>query len=138
MARPSQTEEPITATLAVSRMTCAACVRRVERALGKVPGVENAAVNLATEQAIVILGGQATINDLVSAVDAAGYRATPVIDREESAAANDREHAEEARRRHEMRVRYEPIREVGEWEDEGNTCCPTWGEIQRRFDDLGG
>ncbi len=98
------TEEPITATLAVSGMTCAACVRRVERALGKVPGVETAAVNLATEQAIVTLGGQATINDLVSAVDAAGYHAAPVV--AEAAADEDRALVEETRRRDEMRVRY--------------------------------
>src|SRR4028118_2035080 len=34
-------------------MTCASCVRRVEKALGKVEGVEGASVNLATEQARV-------------------------------------------------------------------------------------
>ena len=102
----AQTDEPVTATLAVSGMTCAACVRRVERVLRAAPGVAHAAVNLATEQAIVTLSGQATINDLVSAVDAAGYHATPVIDREETAAEDERERAEEARRRREMRVRY--------------------------------
>ncbi len=57
-------DEPLGATLAVSGMTCAACVRRVERALLKVPGVETAGVNLATERAQVTLGGQATIDDL--------------------------------------------------------------------------
>jgi len=99
-----EADEPLTATLAVSGMTCAACVRRVERALGKVPGVETAAVNLATEQAIVTLSGQATINDLISAVDAAGYGATPVI--ADTAADEDRELIEETRRHREMRVRY--------------------------------
>ena len=38
-------------------MTCASCVRRVERALTKVPGVDAASVNLATERASVTLGG---------------------------------------------------------------------------------
>ncbi|ADY27180.1 Heavy metal transport/detoxification protein (plasmid) [Deinococcus proteolyticus MRP] len=39
--------------LPVEGMTCAACVGRVERALQKVPGVEEAQVNLATEAANV-------------------------------------------------------------------------------------
>ena len=37
--------------LGISGMTCASCVGRVERALRKVPGVQEAAVNLATESA---------------------------------------------------------------------------------------
>ncbi|MDO4264800.1 MAG: heavy metal-associated domain-containing protein, partial [Deinococcus sp.] len=39
--------------LPVEGMTCAACSGRVERALQKVPGVEAASVNLATEAASV-------------------------------------------------------------------------------------
>ncbi|GHF58078.1 Cu+-exporting ATPase [Deinococcus metalli] len=39
--------------LGVQGMTCASCVGRVERGLNKVPGVEHAAVNLATERATV-------------------------------------------------------------------------------------
>jgi len=38
-------------TVAVGGMTCAACVRRVEKALQSLPGVEEAAVNLATGRA---------------------------------------------------------------------------------------
>lgn len=41
--------------LGVGGMTCASCVGRVERALRKVPGVEDAAVNLATESARVAM-----------------------------------------------------------------------------------
>ena len=37
-----------TASLSVGGMTCAACVRRVENALGDLPGVSRASVNLAT------------------------------------------------------------------------------------------
>ena len=37
--------------LGISGMTCASCVGRVERALRKVPGVQEASVNLATESA---------------------------------------------------------------------------------------
>ena len=38
-------------TLDIGGMTCASCVGRVEKALDKVPGLEAATVNLATEQA---------------------------------------------------------------------------------------
>jgi Cu+-exporting ATPase len=38
-------------TLDIGGMTCASCVSRVEKALDKIPGVEAASVNLATEQA---------------------------------------------------------------------------------------
>jgi Cu+-exporting ATPase len=62
-------------TLAVEGMTCASCVRRVERALERVPGVEQAVVNLATETAQVLLDpGQAAVPDLEAAVERAGYR----------------------------------------------------------------
>ena len=40
----------------VEGMTCASCVRRVEKAIAAVPGVESASVNLATERADVSLG----------------------------------------------------------------------------------
>ncbi len=39
--------------LGIGGMTCASCVSRVERALGKLPGVQSATVNLATESARV-------------------------------------------------------------------------------------
>ena len=42
-----------TITLDISGMTCASCVRRVERALSKVQGVESANVNFASETALV-------------------------------------------------------------------------------------
>ena len=55
-------------------MTCASCVRRVEKALESVPGVLTADVNLATETATVrSVGSTATRQSLVRAVEAAGY-----------------------------------------------------------------
>ncbi|MGY6547646.1 MAG: heavy metal translocating P-type ATPase, partial [Roseinatronobacter sp.] len=54
-------------------MTCASCVGRVERALGAVPGVQQAQVNLATEQALVT--GWADPAELVVAIARAGYDA---------------------------------------------------------------
>jgi len=38
---------PVKVDLAIDGMTCAACAARIEKALGRLPGVE-AAVNLAT------------------------------------------------------------------------------------------
>ena len=61
-------------TLPILGMTCASCVSRVERALRKPAGVLTAEVNLATEKATVTyIPGQASHEDLVSAVKAAGY-----------------------------------------------------------------
>ena len=58
----------------VDGMTCAACVGRVERVLGKVPGVLKAGVNLATERASVsVLAGAATSEALMDAVEKAGF-----------------------------------------------------------------
>ncbi|ROR34784.1 heavy metal translocating P-type ATPase [Inmirania thermothiophila] len=76
--------------LGVKGMTCAACVRRVERALGKLPGVLSASVNLATGRATVEhLADAVTPAALGAAVRAAGYE--PVLG---AAADADREQAE--------------------------------------------
>lgn len=63
-------------TLDIDGMTCASCVRRVEKALARVDGVELAAVNLATEQATVEFDpARANVEQLITAVDRAGYSA---------------------------------------------------------------
>ena len=60
--------------LGIGGMTCASCVGRVERALGKVEGVEQAEVNLATERAKISFDPARTDTAaLVAAVAAAGY-----------------------------------------------------------------
>ncbi|MFD2794232.1 heavy metal translocating P-type ATPase [Promicromonospora vindobonensis] len=60
--------------LAVSGMTCASCVARVERRLNRLAGVA-ATVNLPLESAHVLLSTQVTDQDLVGAVESAGYEA---------------------------------------------------------------
>jgi len=65
-----------TAEIAIGGMTCASCVRRVEKALAKVPGVEQVSVNLATEKATVHADTSVSREQLVAAVTRAGYEAT--------------------------------------------------------------
>lgn len=60
--------------LAVSGMTCASCVARVERKLNRLDGVA-ATVNLPLESAHVVLSAEVTDQDLVGAVESAGYEA---------------------------------------------------------------
>ena len=62
--------------LPIGGMTCASCAGRVERALGKVPGVQSVSVNLANERAHVEVLGQMDPGVLIAAVDKAGYTAS--------------------------------------------------------------
>jgi len=61
--------------LQVTGMTCASCVLRVEKALKAVPGVEDASVNLATEEASVKAAPSVSPEALAAAVRKAGYDA---------------------------------------------------------------
>ena len=61
-------------TIPVQGMTCASCVRTVERSLKKVPGVSEATVNLATERATIAYeSSQTGVNDLVKKVQDIGF-----------------------------------------------------------------
>jgi Cu+-exporting ATPase len=62
-------------TLRIEGMSCASCVARVEKALRKVPGVTQASVNLATEQATVQALSTVPVAALAAAVEKAGYQA---------------------------------------------------------------
>ena len=72
-----------TLTMSVGGMTCASCVGRVERKLGKLDGVK-AEVNLATESARITLTAPHSNEELEAAVNAAGYSGT-VTSRSEAA-----------------------------------------------------
>ncbi|MFP4475804.1 MAG: heavy metal translocating P-type ATPase [Desulfatibacillaceae bacterium] len=72
---------------AVTGMTCANCANNIERALSKkVPGVLEANVNFASERASVrYIPGVVTIEDMVAAVEKAGYGVIPPAEGEEDA-----------------------------------------------------
>ncbi|HBL66267.1 MAG TPA: heavy metal translocating P-type ATPase, partial [Achromobacter sp.] len=75
VASPSSTQ----LELAIEGMTCASCVKRVEKALTQVPGVAQAQVNLATERALVSFDANAAQPQaLVDAVVKMGYEARPI------------------------------------------------------------
>ena len=64
--------------IGIGDMTCASCVARVEKALLKVPGVQSASVNLATESARVVVTTSDQIEARVRrAVRDAGYLPLP-------------------------------------------------------------
>jgi len=67
--------------LLIEGMTCASCVSRVEKALQQVAGVSQARVNLGERSALVM--GDTDPQQLVAAVDAAGYGAQVVDDEQE-------------------------------------------------------
>ncbi|WP_255591516.1 heavy metal translocating P-type ATPase [Geminicoccus harenae] len=97
-----RTEQPgVAVDLAIDGMTCASCVRRVERALGQVPGVVSASVDLATEKAHVETRGAPT-SSLVAAVARTGYRASVLADDPDGAAEAELQRAREARGRREF------------------------------------
>jgi Cu+-exporting ATPase len=62
--------------LNINGMTCTACAATIERQLGKLDGVEEVAVNFATEQMHIQYNEDALmLNDILSAVDQVGYEA---------------------------------------------------------------
>ncbi|HEX8938760.1 MAG TPA: heavy metal translocating P-type ATPase [Candidatus Limnocylindrales bacterium] len=92
--------------LPIEGMTCASCVNRIERFLNRTPGVEQASVNLATEVATIrYLPEVAGHDELVRAIEAAGYELKPeaaargssTADLAEEADADVAERAREAR-----------------------------------------
>ncbi|MBC7812150.1 MAG: copper-translocating P-type ATPase [Burkholderiales bacterium] len=89
--------------LPITGMTCASCVRTVERAISKRPGVVSVNVNLATEKATVTYEpASVTRDDLVQAVEKAGYGILNIAD---AAVPEDAERAaREAEIQHQKRL----------------------------------
>ncbi|MHA3055133.1 copper-translocating P-type ATPase [Acinetobacter sp. ANC 4633] len=69
----SQSQHQYHQSLEIEGMTCASCVGRVEKALKKVEGVADVAVNLATEKAMIHSDVLVSREALVHAVERAGY-----------------------------------------------------------------
>jgi len=76
MNSPKQTNSEFY-SLDIGGMSCASCVGRVEKALGKIPGVQAATVNLATEQARIRIksGSGPSIAEVIAVVQKTGYEA---------------------------------------------------------------
>ncbi|MFD7711989.1 heavy metal translocating P-type ATPase [Streptomyces sp. NPDC059786] len=91
--------------ITVGGMTCAACVRRVEKKLAKLEGV-TATVNLATGLARVSHPAEYAAGDLVTAVEQAGYQAALPAPAEDDADAEetDQDDAEARRERERLLV----------------------------------
>ena len=67
--------------LKIEGMSCAACVRAVEKAVKKVDGVESAGVNFATEKLTVSFDqSKTTLSEIKTAVEKAGYKALGEIE----------------------------------------------------------
>ncbi|MGE4319739.1 MAG: heavy metal translocating P-type ATPase [Deferribacterales bacterium] len=67
-------EKTIEKNVNIGGMTCAACVRRVEKKLSKLEGIESVSVNLATNSAAVVYDPQTTDMDTISEeIDRIGY-----------------------------------------------------------------
>lgn len=70
---------------AISGMHCAACVARIEKGLGKLPGVTSAVVNLASERAMVEYdSAQVSVSQLQEKVKKLGFEAHDLADQRES------------------------------------------------------
>ena len=83
--------------LSLEGMTCAACAARIEKNLNRVPGVR-ATVNFATETASAMVEPSiVTTDDLITAVEHAGYKAHVRLDNE-AERAEDRQHRTETYR----------------------------------------
>jgi len=64
-----------TIALPVEGMTCASCVRRVEKTISKFEGVSNVSVNLATERATFSYDiDSVNLEEIARAVEDAGYK----------------------------------------------------------------
>lgn len=117
--------------LSIEGMTCASCVAGVEKAIRRVGGTDEVSVNLATEEARFTLpDGEASVEDIIRAIDDAGYEAVQT-------GAADRQPAEELASSAKERVSSSfkrrffialPMAAVVSVMDMGPMLIPAWGE----------
>ncbi|SES06131.1 Cu+-exporting ATPase [Vreelandella subterranea] len=83
--------------LAISGMTCASCVKSVQKALERTEGVDTASVNFGTHTAQIF--GDADQQALVAAVESVGYGAEPIVDMREAERTRSEQEAHDYKRR---------------------------------------
>jgi len=83
--------DPVQLRLSIDGMRCAACVSKVETALTSAPGVQQASVNMVDRTATV--RGELDVSELISAVQAVGYDASPILGNESLAEKQSEEAA---------------------------------------------
>ena len=89
-------QERKTQTFAIEGMTCASCAQTIEKAVGKLSGVDKASVNLATEKMQVSYNSAAiSVSDVTGAVSNSGYAAVlETTDTQDHSRAEKREKKE--------------------------------------------
>ena len=71
----------VATTLVVEGLHCGNCMRKVEAALGGVPGVASARANLSTRRVTAVHDArEATAAELIDALAGAGFKAAPLVD----------------------------------------------------------
>ena len=90
------TQEGTTQTFALEGMTCASCAQTIEKAVGKLSGVDKASVNLATEKMQVSYNpSEVSVADVTGAVSNSGYAAVlETTESQENSRAEKREKKE--------------------------------------------
>ncbi|MBC8194530.1 MAG: cadmium-translocating P-type ATPase [Acidimicrobiia bacterium] len=81
--------------LSIEGMTCAACANRIQRALGKLDGVDDAQVNFATGRATLLYGSGTGEAEFRSVIEGLGYG---IVDTDEADDSEERRAAELLRR----------------------------------------
>jgi Cu+-exporting ATPase len=87
------TEKQALEYLRIHGASCASCVSKIEGALHRVDGVEEAVMNLA--QSTVSISGQASVEAMINAIKAAGYDAESITDSSDEAVLDEKDKADE-------------------------------------------
>ena len=87
------TEKQALEYLRIQGASCASCVSKIEGALHRVDGVEEAVMNLA--QSTVSISGQASVEAMINAIKAAGYDAESITDSSDEAVLDEKDKADE-------------------------------------------
>ena len=91
----------MTEQFAVTGMTCAACSAHVEKAVSRLSGVQSAPVNLMLGSMTVTYDEKAvTESDIIAAVKAAGYGASPASQTDQGQLRRDQDAALRRRKKH--------------------------------------